>query len=167
LVSGRAWGRRRAVRLNRSSSVARPSAAAISRLSRGSSMIMAGPSFWLSPPGFGKEAHQRRLPRVLDRRPTRNPMVREMEQRNHVEAGDQHAIERAHGGDHLGAGLGLEQCADQSVDGGTLDADVIATASLIRGGRAPIEGLLVARRERLVPTVRYHVEIEGDAARFE
>src|SRR5215813_5117133 len=103
-----ASGRRRAARMKRSSSVARRSAAGISCWPGGSSMIMAGPSFWLSPPRFGNEAHQRGLAGVLDRRPTRNPMVREMEQRNNVEAGDQHAVERAYGGDHLSAGLGLE-----------------------------------------------------------
>ena len=48
------------------------------------------------------------------------------------------------------------------MEGRALDPHVIAAAVLIGGGRAPIEGLLIAGRERFIPAVLNHVEIERD-----
>src|SRR6516164_7383653 len=120
----------------------------------------------LAPPGFGKITIERGRRRSADRGPTRDPLGRKIKQRDDVETGDEHAIERAHCGDEIAAVLRFQERGDHRIDGRTLDAHVIARAGLVGGGRPPIEGLLVAGRQRLVPAVLDHVEIVAEAPAF-
>src|SRR5438067_8153232 len=46
------------------------------------------------------------------------------------------------------------------------DSHIIAGALGLGGSRTPVECLLVTWRQRLVPSVLYHVEIVGQAAPF-
>ncbi len=59
----------------------------------------------------------------------------------------------------LGAVLGIDDAVDQLVDGRILDADQIARAGNVGGGRAPIAALLVAGRQRLAPGGDDDVEV--------
>src|SRR5499427_10411619 len=120
----------------------------------------------LAPPGFGKITIERGRRRSADRGPTRDPLGRKIKQRDDIETGDEHAVERAHRGDEIAAVFRLQERADHRIDGRTLDAHVIAGPGLIGGGRPPIEGLLVAGRQRLVPTILDHVEIVGETPPF-
>src|SRR5215470_7504193 len=120
----------------------------------------------LAPPGFGKITVERGRRRSCDRRPTRDPLGRKIKQRDDVETGNEHPVERAHCGDEIAAIFRFQQRGDHSIDGRTLDAHVIAGPGLVGGGRPPIEGLLVAGRQRLVPTVLDHFEIVGETPPF-
>ena len=57
----------------------------------------------LAPPGFRQVAVQRGPRRMLDIGPARHPLRRQIKQRHDVAAGNQHAVERAHRGDEIGA----------------------------------------------------------------
>src|SRR5215510_4098259 len=161
-------GRRFAAWRSIPSSVARPPMRLVAGAPRGSSRI-TGRASWsvgLAPPSFGQIAVERGLFRPRDRVPAGDPLRRKMEQRDHVEAGDQHAVERAHGGDEVVAAFCLEEGCDHGIDGGALDAHIVAGAGQVGGLRAPIESLLVARRQRLFPAVLDHVEIVGESSTF-
>src|SRR5262249_27963768 len=101
--------------------------------------------FRLAPPGFGKVTIKRGRRRPSHRRPACDPLGRRIKQRNHVDAGDQSPVERAHRVDEIATILRLQERGDHGINRGALDAHVIARARLIRSGRAPIERLLVAR----------------------
>src|SRR5262245_42955608 len=120
----------------------------------------------LLPPRFRQIAEQRRLGGMRDSRPTRHPLRGWEIKRHDIKAGKQYSIERASGGNEIIAGCRPEHGADHGVDCFRPDPHVIATALLIGGGGPPIEQLLVAGRQRLLPAVFDHVEIESDAAAF-
>ena len=61
----------------------------------------------------------------------------------------------------------LQQCRDQDVDSGVFCAHVISRALNVRGFASPIERLFVAGRQRLVPPVLDHVEVETEPALIE
>src|SRR5215471_12582148 len=52
----------------------------------------------LAPPGFGKITVERGRRRSGDRGPTRDPLGRKIKQRDDIETGHEHAVERAHRG---------------------------------------------------------------------
>ncbi len=102
-----------------------------------------------------------------DSGPARHPLLRREIQWHHIESRQQHAVERAGGGDEVVAAGGAEHLGDHGVDRRRFDAHVVAAALLVGRRRAPIEQLLVAGRQRLLPAVIHHVEIEADAAALE
>ena len=61
----------------------------------------------------------------------------------------------------------LQHGRDQGVNGGIFCAHVVSRALVIRGLASPIERLLVARRQRLVPAILDHVEFEPQPALIE
>src|ERR1035437_791228 len=61
----------------------------------------------------------------------------------------------------------LQYCRDQGVDGGVFCAHIVSRALMVRSLASPIERLLVTRRQRLIPAVLDHVEIEAEAALIE
>ncbi len=119
------------------------------------------------PPGLVQIAVERGRGRAADRGPMCHPLPRKMKQRNRVEAREQHPVERAYRRDEIILPLGAQQRCDHRIDRGALHAHVVAGAGLVGGGRAPIERLLVAGRQRLVPAILDHVEIKGETTTFE
>ena len=79
--------------------------------------------------------------------------------RHDVEIPQQHAVERHGGGDQFGTVFGKDHAIDQRIDRRVLDADQIARAGLIGGGRTPEAALLVAGRQRFTPGRDDDVEI--------
>ena len=61
----------------------------------------------------------------------------------------------------------FQQGRDQGVDGGVFRAHVVPRALTVRRLAAPVERLLVARRQGLIPAVPDHVEIETEPALIE
>ena len=97
--------------------------------------------------------------RMLQPRPVGDPLLGDEEQRDHVVAGQQHAIERAHGGDEILFGLGLQHRLDHGVGRRVLDTGEVIGAGRLRRRRRPAEQLLVARRQRRRPRVLDHVVV--------
>src|ERR1700738_75595 len=121
----------------------------------------------LAPPSLGEVAIERGRHRTADSCPSGNPLLRQVEQWDGIEPGDQKTSERPPCRHKIGPRLRLQQCGYHGVDRCTLDAHVIAGARLIGGSRAPIKRLLIAGRQRLLPAVLDHVEVVIDAPRFE
>src|SRR5260370_16964918 len=61
----------------------------------------------------------------------------------------------------------LQYCRDQGVDGGVFRPHIVSRALMVRSLASPIERLLVARRQRLIPAVLDHVELEAEPALIE
>ena len=75
------------------------------------------------------------------------------------------AVERAHRGNEIVAARApAASAAIMASIAGLLDAHIVSGAVGVGGGAAPVEGLLVAGRERLVPAILDHVEIVGESA---
>src|ERR1700721_1711767 len=79
--------------------------------------------------------------------------------RHYVVVPQQHAVERAGGGDELVAVLGEDHAVDQRIDRRVLDADEVLRSLLVGGRRAPEAALLVAWRKRLRPPLDDDVEV--------
>ncbi len=94
-------------------------------------------------------------------------MLSGIKQRDSVEAGHQGPVERTNRRHEGGVLAGLQHGGDQGVDGGVLGAHVVAGALDVGGLASPVERLLVARRQRLIPAVLDHVEIESKPALIE
>src|SRR5512143_596105 len=100
-------------------------------------------------------------------RPARYPLNRRKVKWDHIHARQKHAIKCARGGDKIWAARGIEHRGNHGIDRLRFDPHVVAASLLIGSRRAPIEQLLVARRQRLLPTVVDHIEIKANAAAFE
>src|SRR6516165_12101887 len=70
---------------------------------------------WLAPPAVGQKAEQGRARRMVDRGAARYPLLRQVEQRHHIGAGDEHAVERTHRGDKVRALAGAKERRDHGV----------------------------------------------------
>src|SRR5262249_24851808 len=116
------------------------------RLLMGRQQRWASRLLGIAPPGFRQITVKRGRRWTRDARPAGDPLGGKMKQRCGVEAGDQDAIEHAHGGDEIVLVFRLEQRGNHGVDGGTLHAHVVARAGLISRCRSPIKCLLVAGR---------------------
>ena len=103
---------------------------------------------------------------MRDSRPARHPLDGREVKRNHVEARQENAVERSRRSNEVLPCRGAEHRCDHRIDRLRFDPHVVAAALLIGCRRAPIEQLLVAGRERLLPSVLDHVEVESDAASF-
>ena len=84
-----------------------------------------------------------------------------MEERDDVIAGQEHAVERAHGGDEMIAGVRREQGIDHGIHRLPIDAGIIEGPLGAGGLAAPAEGLLIAGRQRCRPEILDHVEVVG------
>src|SRR5262245_18824539 len=113
----------------------------------------------LPPPGFRQIARQRYGRRPFYPIPSGDPLLRHVKQGDSVEARHQDAVERPHRRDEGRPLPRLQDRRDQRINRGLLGAHVIACAGNIGGFRAPVEGLLIAGRERLIPAVLDHVEL--------
>ena len=105
----------------------------------------------LIPRSTRSSARRRRAtasPGCLTRDQQRPPILRRMEERDQVEAGDQHAVERAHRGDEILAVGRREQRVDHRVDRRIVRAGEIERAGIVHGRRGPAIVLLVAGRQR-------------------
>src|SRR5262249_56114334 len=71
----------------------------------------------LAPPGFGEITVERGRRRSADRGPTRDPLGRKIKQRDDIETGDEHGVERAHRGDEIAAVLRFQERSQRCVDG--------------------------------------------------
>src|SRR5258708_36605869 len=103
---------------------------------------------------------------MADRGPSRYPLGRQMVERNDVDTRHQHTIKRPYGGDEGAALARVQESADHGIRCNAARTHVIAGAGSIGRSRAPIERLLIAWRQRLVPAALDHVEIEIDATLF-
>src|SRR5580698_7885973 len=113
------------------------------------------------PPGFREIARQRCCRWPFYPIPARDPLLPDVKNGNHVKAGDQRAVERPHRRDEIRPLPRREQRLDHGVDRGIPGAHVIARTLAVGGATAPIDPLLVARRQRLIQAERDHVEIES------
>src|SRR5262252_4842431 len=104
---------------------------------------------------------------MLDSRPARYPLHRREIKRHDVEPGQKYPIKRPRGGDKIGAASCAKHRGNHGIDSLRLDAHVVTAALLVGGGRAPVEQLLVTRRERLFPAVFHHVKVEADTPALE
>ena len=119
------------------------------------------------PPGFREISGQGGGLRPFYPIPARDPLLLNVKHRNSVEARHQGPVQRPHRRDESGMLARLQHGRDHGVDGGVLGAHVVSRALIVRGLAAPIERLLVARRQRLIPAVLDHVEIETEPALIE
>src|SRR5258707_14796538 len=83
--------------------------------------------------------------------PAPDPFLSDVKQRDSVEARHQDPVKRARRRNERRMLARLQHGRDQGVDGGIFCAHVVSRALVIRGLASPIERLLVARRQRLVP----------------
>src|SRR5688572_27652144 len=156
-------GLRCAARRKRSSSVARVPGAVARIVWRGSPRIMRTSLRGAPPPGFWQIAIERHRAGMLDMRPMSHPLRRDAEQRHSIKSRREHAIFSADGRDEVGAVIRLQHGSDRSVDGGALYSHVVAGAFGLGRGGAEIEALFVARRQRLIPAKKNHIEIIAHA----
>src|SRR5690348_12869079 len=122
--SGWRWAARR----KRSSKVARASDARAANAWSVSPRIMRASLRRCPPPGFRQIAVKRRLFRMIDMRPARDPLLRDGEERHSVKSRLQHAILGADGCNEVFAVLGLKHGIDQRINSGAFDPHVVARA---------------------------------------
>src|SRR4029079_12223597 len=91
--------------------------------------------------------------------PMRDPLARQVEQRDDVVARQQHAIEGTDRRDETLLVLDLPPSSDHVIDRGALHARIIKRAFGHRCLASPAERLLVPRRQRYRPEILDHVEI--------
>ena len=112
------------------------------------------------PPDRGKPvAELRQVLRMSEAVPSRGAVDVGIELRHHVVVPQQHPIKGMRRGDQFLAVLRVDDTLDQLVHGRILDAGIVARLRSIGGGRAPEVALFIARRERLPPDQRRHIEI--------
>src|ERR1700704_6136850 len=105
----------------------------------------------LLPPGFRQISRERGGCWPFFPVPAGGPLFRGVVQGNCIEAGHQGAVERPYCGHEFRVLARRQHRRDQGVDGGILRAHVIAGALIVRRFASPVEQLLIAGRERLVP----------------
>src|SRR6202035_1712057 len=154
-TSAKASGLRARIRLNRTSSV-------------GDVLVWITGSLRLSslrsrvrplPPGFREIPRQGGGLWPFYPIPAGDPLLLRIKQRDSVEARDQGTVERANRRDESRTLARLQERRDHGVDRRILGAHIVARALDVRGAAAPIEILLVTRRQRLIPAIPDHVEI--------
>src|SRR6478672_2276496 len=128
------------------------------------SLRWTGLRLTLRPPGLRQVAGQRRGRWSFYPIPARDPLLGYVKQGDCVEARDQGAVECPHRRHKIRMITGLQKGLDHRVDGGIPGAHVVAGARIVGRSTSPIEILLVAGRQRLVPAVLDHVELVGQPA---
>src|SRR6202051_207495 len=101
------------------------------------------------PPGFREIARQGGGLRPFYPIPPRDPLLLHAKHRDNVKARHQHPVQRRHRRDESGMLTRLQQGRDHGVDGGIPGAHVVSCTLDARRLAAPVEILLVARRQRL------------------
>src|SRR5260370_984257 len=162
-VSAIASGCRAKTRLNNPSSVGE----AVGWVTASTSVASFRLRVRLLPPRFRQVARQRRGCRPFYPIPAREPLLLHVKQRDSVEARHQGPVQRPYRRNEGRPLARFQQGRDQGVDRGVLGAHVIPGARDIGGLAAPIERLLVAGRQRLVPAVLEHVEFVAEPALIE
>src|SRR5689334_15842876 len=119
--------------------------------------LMSSLRFWLLPPGFRQVARQRGHCRYFYPIPPRDPLLLHVKHRDGVEARHQRTVERPHGGDEGRVLARFEQGRNHRVDGGVPGSHVVPRTGNVGRLAAPVEGLLVAGGQRLIPAVLQHV----------
>ena len=120
------------------------------------------------PPRLRQKPNKRGRRGMGNSRPARHPLHRREIERNDVQARQQdRSSARVAATKSSRLRRGRQHRRNHGVDRLRFDAHVVAAALRIRGRRAPIEILFVAGRERLLPAILHHVEIETDAAALE
>ena len=99
-----------------------------------------------------------------DAPPIGDPLVAGMEQRDDIEAGQQHPVEGSRGGDEILRRTRRLQGRDHGVDRRALRSGEIVRGFLVGAVSSPAHALLVAGRGRGLPQADHHVEIETLAA---
>src|SRR5258707_6296840 len=123
--------------------------------------------FRLLPPGLGEISRQGGGTWPFYPIPARDPLLSCIKQRDSVEARHQGPVERTHRRNEGGMLARLQHRRDQVVDGGVVGAHIVSRAQGICSSASPIEELLVAGRQRLIPAILDHVEIEAEPALIE
>ena len=128
---------------------------------------------WARPQDFGPfatrfPANSRTARSVRDARfaSSAPPIVRAENREARRKSRKQDTVEGAGSGDKIIPVGCAEHRGNHGVDRLGFDAHVVSAALLIGGSRSPIEKLLVAGRQRLLPAIVDHVEVEADAASF-
>src|SRR6201996_6342810 len=119
------------------------------------------------PPGLREIARQRDGRWPFYPIPPRDPLLPDVKNGNHVKSRYQGAVERPHRRYEIRPLPRRQQRLDHGVDRGIPGAHVIARTLAVGGAAAPIDPLLVARRQRLVEAERDHVEVESEPALIE
>src|SRR5665647_196206 len=119
------------------------------------------------PPGFREIAGQGGGLGPFYPIPARDPLLLNAKQRDSVKAGHQCPVQRPCRRDESGMLPRLQHGRDRGVDGGVPGAHVVSGALDACRLAAPVEILFVARRQRLIPAVLDHVEIESEPALVE
>src|ERR1700761_5920528 len=91
--------------------------------------------------------------------PARNPLLCDVKYGNCIETRYQGAVERPHRRNEVRALPGRQQGGNHRVHCLALGAHIVPRPRTVGRGTSPVEPLLIARRQRLVPAVRDHVEI--------
>src|SRR3979411_606636 len=144
------------------------------KIRRNNPSIVGDALFWITgslwsrvrllPPGFREITRQGSGRRSFYHIPAPDPLLSNVKQGDSVEARHQGPVERPHRRDEISVLACLQHCRDQNVDGGVFCAHVVSRSLIVRGLASPIERLLVARRQRLIPAVLVKVKFDNEAA---